>query len=316
MIAMTLDDFDRLHRSTGYAIKKTGNQYFLKHQRINYSFPLLAEIPVSRQLVDHLKWRHPVTVIKTSAPVKNTYEYILKTENYGIGTFRKRTRTTIRKCLKNCEIKRPTLEDLIHTGLQINRQTLHRQRRTDKFLTQEKRWKKYASLLYHQKDTTILGAYLGSRMIAFAVAYQLQGKHCFYIQHIDRNYSTYYPMSGLIYELVNKILDAYGRIEISDGIESFHSTPSLNRFKRYMQFERQPITRVYVLHPFLVPAVHFMAFFWLRILRKRNVKHPFVRKAIDLYYGYRLLSRMLPRTGTESCEYNEKEAAGIPVVEQ
>jgi hypothetical protein len=178
-------------------------------------------------------------------------------------------------------------------GLKINRQTLKIQNRSDKFLTEEEPWRKYISLFYHNDDFKILGAYIKEKMIAFAIAYQLEGKHYFHIQHIDREYATYYPMSGLMYTIINQIIKENGTIEISDGIESFNPLPSLNNFKRYMRFERVPITRIYIIHPILVAFLKLVVFFYLHILGKRSINSPFTRKIINLYYGHRILSRII-----------------------
>lgn len=290
---MNLHEFVSLHEEIGYDVKKWNGSYFLNKGMVAYSFPQLVEIPLDKKLVNLLKWRKLITVIKTCHSLKNTCEYILKTENYNLETIRKKTRTTIKKSLKTCEFKRPELNELIEEGLAINRDTLKVQRRKDKFLSSPEVWEKLITQFYQQPETKILAAYINEKMIAYAIAYLMNGKHYFHLQHINRQYATYYPMSGLMFTLINEIIAETGKIEISDGIESFVPMPSLNKFKRYMGFERVPITRVYVLHPVLVILLKPIVFYVLSLKKKRTVRTPFMQKAVDLYYGHRTLCRII-----------------------
>ncbi len=290
---MELKEFVRIHVDCGFSLKTIGGLHFMNRGLVNYSFPQLIQTPLNSKLVKILRWRFPISVIKTESKIKNTYEYILNTRDYSLDSFRKKTRTTIRKSLNTCEFKRPTLGDLLCQGLKINRQTLKIQNRSDKFLTDSRLWKKYVASFYNDPDSHILGAYINGTMIGFAIAYRMDGKYYFHIQHIDRDYATYYPMSGLMYTMINSILGKEGSIVISDGIESFDPIPSLNRFKMYMQFKQVPITRVYIVHPVLIAFMKPVVFFYVHVLGKRVIKNQYIRRIIDLYHGNRLLSRIM-----------------------
>ncbi len=290
---MKISDFIHLNYRSGFALNHIDGQYFLQRGFINYSFPLLIEQQINRQLINKLKWRFPITVIKTSSKIKNTYEYILKTDTYDVGGFPHSTRSTIRKSLKYCEFKQPAYEDLIKYGLQINQQTLNLQHRRDRFLTVESNWIKYVSTFISAQDLIVLGAYFENKLIGYAVVYELEGKHYFLHQHIDRNYSTYYPMNGLMYTIINRLIDKNGSVEISDGIESFNPLPSLNKFKRTMLFDRVPVTRIYIIHPALVSIIKPILFVYLGVLKRRSIRNQLVRNLVSLYWGHRLSEKIL-----------------------
>ncbi len=290
---MKLKEFVDIHQETGFNLNNKDGQYFLNRGIINYSFPQLGKALINKKLIDYLKWRYLITVIKTEFRIKNTSEYILTADSYDVDEFRKKTRTTVRKSLRSCDFKRPLLNDLITEGLEINKQTLIIQKRKDKFLTDPELWEKYINLFYENKDTIIVGAYFEGKMIGYAIAYEVEGKHSFHLQHINRDYGTYYPMSGLMYVVVNQLIDKHGRVQISDGIESFDPMPSLNRFKRYMRFDRVPITRVYIINPILLVILKTVVGFNISILKKKNISNPLVKKMITLYQGHRLLVRMV-----------------------
>ena len=292
---MRIDDFVRLHQTCGFKIKKIEGHYFLKRGLINYAFPPLLPCKVTKKLINRLRWKYLISVIKTESPIKNSHEYILRTDDYTVEMFPHRTRTTVRKSMKSCVFRRPSLADLQHQGLRINRQTLKFQKRKDKFLTDPQYWDQYIGALFSNKDSTIMGAYSDEKMIGFAVAYELEKKHYFDIQHIDRDYGTNYPMSGLMYNIINQLIENNGTTEISDGIESLKPLPSLNKFKRYMRFERVPITRVYVLHPLLSMAIKVILFVAIQLLGKRNFKKNSLRQIVSIYNGCRLLSKIVSK---------------------
>lgn len=289
---MKLEEWVQIHTDSGFEINKTNGHYFLYKNRINYSFPELVAVPVDRKLIRLLQWRYPVTVIKTAHRIRNTYEYILQTSDYSLETFRKKTRTTIRKSLNSCEFIKPPLDDLLKCGIRINRQTLRLQERNDKFLTDPVMWKKYIAFCYDHEDVEVTGAYFENKMIGYAIAYRLGDRHYFHLQHIDREYGTYYPMSGLMFTLVNRLVERHGSVVISDGMESFNPIPSLNRFKRYMGFERVPVTRVYVLNPLIVLFIKPVICLYVGLMGKRNTHNNLMRRIINLYYGHRVLRRV------------------------
>lgn len=289
---MKLEDWVKIHTESGFDISQTNGHYFLHKNRINYSFPELIAMPIDKKLVSLLKWKYPVTVINTGHRIRNTYEYILQTSDYRLETFRKKTRTTIRKSLGCCEFKKPALDDLLQSGIRINRQTLRLQERHDKFLTDPVLWEKYITFCYGHEDVEIIGAYHENKMIGYAIAYRLGDRHYFHLQHIDRDYATFYPMSGLMYTLINQLVARYGRITISDGMESFNPIPSLNRFKRYMGFERVPVTRVYVLHPLIVLFLQPVIWLFVGLMGRRNTHNSLMRRMINLFYGHRVLHRI------------------------
>jgi hypothetical protein len=290
---MNVHEMVSIYREGGLMIKSVGNCYFNRQGLINYSFPNLERIPVNNTLIDSIRWKYMISVLLTEMKRKNSYEFILNTNNYSIDHFAKKIRNRIRKSIQNCTFKRPDLEDLLTFGLAINRQTLKRQGKRDKLLTDAGLWRQYISALYNQQSITMLGAYYTGRMVGYIIALQLDGKYIINHAFIDRvDSETTDPMNGLLYNLVNLLLRQEESIEISYGLDSIAELPELNRFKSNMLFEAVPVSRVYILHPFLVPFIRFIIFFFIYFLRKKGIRKPFARKLIRLYQGHRLRFRV------------------------
>jgi len=293
---MNLQEVIEVFRNAGLKIIAENHHYFSTLHGINYSFPPLIKIPIQQLNIKRLNWKHFISVIYTDLQLKNTYEFVLTTNNYPIEGFDKKVRNRIRKSLQNCTFKRPALQDLLNEGLYININTCKRQHRNDKILTNPKKWKKYISKLYENNQIIMLGAYYNNRMVGYIIAYELEQKINILHAHIDRKDSEITsPMNGLIFNLVNLLIEQYGTVTISYGIESFVPLPELNRFKYNMLFKRVPITRLYLIHPIIVPFIKIYLFVVLKILNKKSVHNNFLKNLIRLYQGHRLYYKELLR---------------------
>ena len=93
--------------------------------------------------------------------------------------------------------------------------------------------------------------------------------------------------------MINQLILKDGLIKISYGVYSFNPNADLYRFKRNMLFIKTPATRVYVINPILLLFFSMVIFVNIRILKKKNIKNPFIRSIVRLYQGNRILNKIL-----------------------
>jgi len=289
---MKIEDFITIYRKGGFRINKIAGHYFLHRTWMNYSFPQLIDIHLNDTLINSLKWRHPLTVIKTECRIKNAYEFILETSDYSIDKFAIKKRNNIRKSQKDCSFKHPSLEDLQSFGLRINQQTLKRQERSDKYLCDCKCWKKCITSLYNQPDISILGAYISDRMVGYLIIGKINENYYITHPYFDKDASSSSPMPGLIFSMVNQLIARDGKIRISYGFDSFNPLPDLVKYKLSMLFHRVPTTRVYVINPILLFFLKMVLFYHFGILKQKNSTNRIVRKIVSLVQGSRILVKL------------------------
>ncbi|MBN1186670.1 MAG: hypothetical protein JXB49_30615 [Bacteroidales bacterium] len=287
---MDLLEFISIYRKSGQVIKTVNGCYIQPHGWRSYSYPLTNPVTVTKDLIKSLRWKYLISTILTHSIRKNSVEFVLDTNKYTIDRFPRKTRNRIRMSLNNCIFRRPDIDELISDGLEINRQTLERQRRDDKILSDSTKWIKYISTLYSFSQILILGAFYKNRMVGYLMAYELNGVYNILHAYIDRKDSeTTCPMLGLIYTLVNQLIERNGSVRISYGLDSFSPEPELSRFKRNMLFNQIPTTRVYVINPVILFLLRLIIIFNIRIIRRKNIRNQFIRKIIKLYQGYRII---------------------------
>jgi hypothetical protein len=290
---MNIDEIASIYSTCGFSISKINGSYFLRRGFINYSFPQVIDVPFNNDNLKAIRWKYLISIIKTRAKVKNTYEFILDTNDYNISKFDSKKRADIRKSLRDCVFKRPSLDDLIQFGLPINQQTLAKQGRKDKHLNESIHWKRYITTFYSQENILILGAYLDGKMVGYITVIKINGEYHIIDPYYDFKAAPSAPTQGLIFTLVNQVIEKEGSIIIFYGVESFSPLPSLNKYKQSMLFKRVPATRVYVLNPMVLPFIKLILFFYTGIFKQKSIKNPLIRKMVSLYQGTRVLRRQL-----------------------
>jgi hypothetical protein len=290
---MLIDEFVDICKKGGLNLHRIAGCYFLRRLFSSYSFPLLSNVKVDKVLIDSVKWKSLLTVIKSEAKEKNTNEYILSSDNYSLEHFERKIRNRIRKSLQMCSFKRPSLEDMIIFGLQINRETLKRQHRFDRTLFISKNWNKYIKSIYSNNNMIILGSYCAEKMTGYLIVYKLDKKYVInhaYINRRDSEHSA--PMNGLIFTLANQLIKENGTIELSYGLDSIKDLPELNRFKMNMMFRKIPATRFYLINPLLLPFFKITVFVLIKVFMRKNIKIGLLRELVHIYCGHRLLYKV------------------------
>ncbi len=296
---MLISEFVNILKKSGQNISCINKIYFQRVNRICYSFPTCFQIHTLTKIVKKIKWRYWISVILTDFVQKNTSEFLLGTDDYSLDKFSRKTRNRIRKSLDNCCFRKPEIDDLIISGCCINKLTLLRQNRSSRLLSAQKEWRKYIESIYNCPDITILSAYYENRMVGYIITAKIEDKYCIQHAFIDKKDSELTaPMNGLLYIHINKLIKENGLIKISYGLDSIKDLPELNRFKSNMLFQREYIARVFVINPLILPYFKLIVFFYLSVLKKRSIKNQLTREIIHIYYGYRILKKILLKEQT------------------
>ena len=109
---------------------------------------------------------------------------------------------------------------------------------------------------------------------------------------IDRNDShVTNAMNGLLFTLLNQIIEKSGSMKISYGIEPFTELPEMIRYMKNMLFEQSPVLRVFTINPLHLPFVRLIIFYNLYLMGRKSIISPFIRKLIRIYQGHRLYFR-------------------------
>lgn len=262
-----------LYQKAGYSFYELNNIFYLNKGIIGYSFPTIDSVDLNNFNIKEISKRYLFCLIKIDHAKKNCNEYIFTGNNYKLDDFHSKIRNQIRKGLKECIIRRPTLGELLQYGLEINNDTLKRHKQKIKILQNPSKWEKYISAFYNDSLVHVLGAFTEDKMIGYILAIKTEKKY--YVLHpfFNKQFSSLCPMNALLFTLVNGILEKDGTISISYGVESFEPNMGLDKFKTSMLFKKERATRMLYINPLLKCVLVFLyvSFKHLRIMRRSNL---------------------------------------------
>jgi hypothetical protein len=249
---MNIEDFVLLNKELGHKILSFDNiDWLIRDDGVAFSLPSLEVFyPDVRSFKILFKQGVKLISFKTNIKIKNSFEYIFAGNDYNIEQFESKIRNQIRKALKSCTYRRPSINDLIETAFLINVKTMQRQKRFVKFLATSERWGKYIKILYNREDVEILGAYVNNELVAYSVFIKILDKYYIYHPFTNLEYSSYCPMNGILFNFINHILKEESDIQISYGLASYSDKPGLDKFKKGMLFTEVPVSRITVMDTF------------------------------------------------------------------
>jgi hypothetical protein len=126
-------------------------------------------------------------------------------------------------------------------------------------------------------------------MVGYITVCKIAGNYYIIDPFYDKQASASSPIHGLIFTLINQLIEKNGSIKIYYGIDSFNPLPNLNKYKESMLFKRIPATRVYVVNPVLLPFLKLIIFFFITILKQKKIKNSLVQKMVRLIQGNRII---------------------------
>ena len=132
-------------RLIGYKVEETPHGVWvgLSHGFFN-RVPLYETVPPTEDELCILFRRYPTLGVNYAAelgsPGKVSHNYFLRDQNYDLKTLNSKGRWSVRKGLKNCQVRPMSFDELHPLGRPLNLETLARQGRDDPILSDQDRW--------------------------------------------------------------------------------------------------------------------------------------------------------------------------------
>jgi hypothetical protein len=200
--------------------------------------------------------------------------YICRDKGYDFPSLQPRQRTKVRRGLERCEIRRVEESELLTQGLQLNLDTMKRQGRYDSEFGAPDEWKRLVAAIGRSPTVVPMGAFVGSRLAAYAVTYREDGWLNILHQMSRLEDLEHYPNHALTFQVTREMATDPDLEAVSYGLVSLVSTEGLHAYKLQFGFEVVPHNEVFQLHPAVSallassPAVRFMEI--LQRLRPRD----------------------------------------------
>ena len=241
---MSSESYASFLQSMGHDVVQQGDLWWFDVQKHIYmSFPFHREVD-ARHLDRNAIFHQGAWVLRFPCPLpqgRQSYILLASNKDYDLSHLSGKARNQTRRGLEACTVEQVDFADLYETGILLNRETMERQGRTvpgghDAY------WKKYYQQAAKTKGAEAWAAFYKGQMVAFIIAFLLDGCANILIVRSSRAFLKYYPNNVLIYVYLRETLRRSDVDQVSIGLESLQpGLESLDHFKLGMGFSRKPI---------------------------------------------------------------------------
>ncbi len=243
----------------GHRVFQTESCYWYNAQPgFYFYFPYHRLINPSEQELKKILWGAPCIGMRFFTPVestgKNSYLLVCSDKNYDLHSVDGKSRSQTRRGLENFEIKQFSFKDLASWGNGLNFDTLTRQGRDPRALS-ESYWKKYCDATEGLDGFEAWGAFAGGKLASYLVGFQMEDHFTILYQNSATDQLPLNPNNALIFSVTKQKLSVPEISTVSYGPESLDAPESLDTFKFRMGYQKRPMKQRVVFNPLVRPFI-------------------------------------------------------------
>jgi hypothetical protein len=224
---------------------------------------------------------------------RSSFRLACNPTDYGLQRLSSKARNQTRRSLERCQVHPVDPQTLRTRGLEINADTMGRQGRGMSASTTEY-WRKYFHEVTAAEGAEVWGAYVGSELAGFLIAFRMQSCAHIFIMRSARGFLTAYPNNALLFTYISAIAREPAIHEVSIGLEPIQpDLESLSHFKYGMGFREVPVGQRIDIAPWLRPFADSVLSTWISKLARRS-RSETAEKIAGMIAWYRTQPRLEP----------------------
>ena len=181
--------------------------------------------------------------------------YICRPAEYSLQSVSRKHRSHVRQRLENCEIRLIDGDELASQGLELNRETLERQGRSDEVFLDPGKWKQFSAAVRDSPGMLAWGVFLAGRLSTYIVGCR-EGDWLHLLYKASRTADLgEYTNHALDFWIASSAAADPGIRMISNGSTSLAPNEGLDRYKRQMGYSVLEQKHAIHFHPLLAPAL-------------------------------------------------------------
>lgn len=196
-------------------------------------------------------------------PGRRAGMYVANPATFSIQSVSRRQRSHVNHGLRMCEFRTVTPDELLSQGMELNRDTLERQKRVDPTFLEPARWAAFVGAVEKTPGMTVHGAYIEGRLSTYVISCR-EGEWMHLIYKMSRAADLeHYPNHALDYMIVKQAAEQPGIRFVGNGFTSVLENEGLDRYKRQLGYEVAEHNLCLHFHPWLAPVLASKATVWL-----------------------------------------------------
>lgn len=250
---MSTEGFCGFLKELGHNVRaEAGVYWYNEHPHVYTSFPFQQFVSREEMALDNILandgWvvRYPCDISQG----RKSYRLACTIQGYGMHSLSGKARNQTRRGLEQCSVREVPFGELAQTGIQLNRETLIRQKRRipagfDSY------WHRYYAAASRAEGACAWGAFVESELAAYLIAFEMDNVAHVLIVRSSTRFLKHYPNNALLFGFLQYALNDGRYQEVSIGLESIRvDLTSLDHFKLGMGFSKIEIGQRVELAPF------------------------------------------------------------------
>lgn len=180
---------------------------------------------------------------------KVSHNYFVRDQNYGLKALNSKGRWSVRKGLKNCQVRLMSFDELHHLGKPLNLETLARQGRDDPILGDPDRWANLCQAGAKVEGAQAWGAFVGNELGAYIVLFRIGNVVSLLYTGSRTSLLNFHPSPALFFTVTQTMIQTPGVEAVYNGPEWLTTAEGLDRFKQRLGFKKEPVVFVVQLRP-------------------------------------------------------------------
>lgn len=175
--------------------------------------------------------------------------YVRAKAPYDLSSVHSKARNRQRHALERCTVREAEKEELLSSGLELNRDTMQRQGRYDAEFGDEKQWRRLVEACA-SPGVKVMGAYAEGELAAYAVTLiEDRWVHILHQFSATRFLGKAFPNEALTFELTRQAAEDPDSDQISYGVAGLVRGEGLHEYKLRHGYQFLPFGYAFLLHP-------------------------------------------------------------------
>jgi hypothetical protein len=241
-------------RLIGYKVVETSHGIWIgpSHGFFN-RVPLYETAPPTEDELRTLFRRYPTLGVNYAAEPgsqgKVSHNYFVRNRNYDLKALNSKGRWSVRKGLRNCQVRPMSFDELHRLGMSLNLDTLARQGRDEPIFSDEDRWTHLCQAGAKVEGAQAWGAFVGNELGAYVVLFRIGNVVNLLYGNSRSSLLNLHPSAALFFTVVQTMMQTPDVEAVYNGPEWLTTAKGLDRFKHRLGFEREPVVFVLQLRP-------------------------------------------------------------------
>jgi len=243
-----------------------GHRVFEAHgiQWAHYRGPFFCSLPFERridlepQAISEMLRRHGVRCVRFPSARNRGVPiglYFCRPREYALEKLPRQFRRHVQRGLESCEIRPVEPAELLRQGLQLNRETMERQKRYDPEFGNPARWKRFVDAVRQSPGVTVTGAYIDGQLSTYIVCFR-EGSYLHMLYKMSRSVDRSLPIGHAVdYRVVTDAASDPGIEIIENSFTSLVPNEGLDAYKRHMGFSIDHCHLEIHFHPRIAPLL-------------------------------------------------------------